>query len=319
MNFKKLLTWFGIIGSLASIVSLAYIFMPKERNLKLLVISLYQERLVQDVQKKEPDLRVEYSYKGIKIENLWKYNIRFINPSEKTLIGTSSQKNILTDYLTLYLKEGYEILDYKLIQSGFNHKLLVDSLQIRLTFEQWRKDEFLDYTFYIRAVDSLPDLCPFDEPKFREIVNGDIIFTKINLQDEKKKITEVIPPQGLKVAYIISLAFYGLFVFLITITFFLSIASYYQINRWYKRFYEEYIQFIKDNFPDNVSFKKKHIDNPKGLPANLWAGFRGERYPNVSIDLEVRNFYKFVLIEIILATVSISMLVTFIDLIYMFP
>lgn len=275
--------------------------------------------MIQDVQQKEPDLKVDYHYKGMKIENLWKYNIRFINQSEKTLIGTSVQKNILTDYLTLNLEDGYKILDYKKVQSHFNHKVLVDSLQLKVAFEQWRPNEFLEYVFYIKTSEETPKSIPFYEPEFRQIVNGDIVFSKAEPIDENKRITEVVPHQGLKAGYIVSLVFTGLFIFAFTIVIILAPFSYYQANGWYKKNYPDFIQFIKETFPESKHSQNKYIDKPKELPSVHWNKFKGEKYPDLTVDFDFRKFYQFVITETILFAIDISLIITFIDLIYIFP
>jgi len=319
MNIKKLLTWFGIIGSVASVLSLIYIFLPKDNNIKLTVATVYQENLTQDSEESEPDLKINYKFKNEPIDKLWKYNIQFINTSKKTLIGVSNQKNILTDYLQFDFKSDYELLDAKQIKSQFNHKLIMDSVSFSIAFEQWRPNEMLEYTFYVRSNSAETSSILFKKLEFRQIVDGDIIFYDAQNEVQERRITEIIPPQGLQAAYIISLIFTGLFIIVFTIFLFATPFSYYKANSWFKNNHPDFIQFIKQTYPDNKELQTEYIDKPKNLPSDIWDKFSGEKFPDLSVDLDVKKFYQFVITISIFFAIDISLIVTFIDLIYYFP
>jgi len=319
MNTKSILTWFGIIGSVASIISLIYIFIPRDSNLKLSVLTTSIENLTQNSEKTEPELKVEYQYKGTKIKNLWKYNIRFLNNSDKTLVGVSSQKNILTDYLSFKEISGLEILDYKNINNQFNHKLVFDSTGVKIYFEQWRPNEYLDYVFYVKANSNNPNPTLFEQPNFRQIVDGDIDFGIEQKNGDEKRITQIIPTQGRQATYVISLIFTGLFIIVFTIFVFLTPFSYYKANKWYKKNHIDFIQFIRETFPDKIDMQDKYILKPKDLPKHVWQKFKGEKFPDLSVDLDLKKFYQFVITVTILMIIDLSLIVTFIDLIYFFP
>lgn len=320
VNIKKIVTWFGIIGSVASVISLIYIFIPKDSNLKLMVLTTNVENLTQDYEKKEPELKIEYQYKGTKINNLWKYNIRFINNSQKTLIGISSQKNIITEFLSFHTIGGLEILDFKNTINQFNHKILADSTGIKIYFEQWRPNEYLEYIFYVKVSGNNPNPTLFYQPNFRQIVDGDIIFgiDKKN-NGEEQKITQILPLKGRQATYIISLIFTGLFIILFTFFVFLTPLSYYKTNKWFRKNHLTFIQFVKETYPDKIGVQDKFILQPKNLPKNLWQKFKGEKYPELSVDLDLRKFYQFVLTLTLFFIIDLSLVVTFIDLIYFFP
>ncbi len=319
MTIKKILTWFGIIGSVASIISLIYIFIPRDQNLKLVVMTTSFENLTQDYEKSEPELKVEYQYKGTKVNNLWKYNIRFINNSEKTLVGISSQKNILTDFLFFQTTANTEILDYKNLSNQFNHKTKIDSSGIKIYFEQWRPKEYLDYVFYVKTDKKNPKAKLFEEPNFRQIVDGDIVFGIDKTTTEQQRITQLIPLQGRQATYIISLFFTGLLIIIFTIIGFLTPFSYYKTNKWFRKNHVNFTKYIKEIFPDKLLVQDRYIQNPKTLPQNLWAKFAGEKFPDLAFDIDLRKFYQFVFVLTIFFIVDISMIVTFIDLIYFFP
>lgn len=319
MNSKNIGTILGIIGSVASIISLIYFFIPRNNNLNLSVLTTSVENLTQSSEKIEPELKIEYQYKGIKIDNLWKYSIRFINDSDKTLVGISTQKNILKDYLVFKENDGLEILDFKNITSQFNHKLLYDSSKIKLYFEQWRPNEYLDYIFYVKSISNNPDLALFTQPNFRQIVDGDIIFGIKQKDEEVKMITQIIPTKGRKATYIISFIIIGSIILVITVFVILIPFSYYETSKWYKNNHNDFKEFIKNEYPDNVVTQDRYISDPKELPKNSWNNFNGEKFPDLPGDLDINGFFQFAITFIIFLIMDLSLISTFIDLIYIFP
>lgn len=316
---KKLITWFGIVGSVASIISLLYIYIPQDENIKLEVIAFDKESLTQDYQHIEPDLKAEYIYKGKKVKNLWKYNFKIINNSNKTLIGTSTQKNILTDSLTLSLKNGYELLDFKRNHSQFNHKLAMESTLVKIAFEQWRPQEYMMYSFYIRVNNSTPNNIPFKELAFRQIVDGDIIFKEAVVDNQVKHNILNLPNRAVQSGYVISLIFIGLFVILFTIFILLTPFSYYKTNRWYRKQFPEFVKFVNTRFATNEKSKNSYIDRPMSLPHHYWKEFKGQNYPNLFIDFDIKKFYILVLVIVVFVIVDSSLIIAFNDLIRMFP
>lgn len=319
MTLKKFIVWFGIIGSVASIVSLLYIFIPSYKSLEINVRTISLENLTDNNYKLEPELKIIYRYKGEEVNNLWKYIIRITNSSNKTLIGIGNQKNILTDMLTLNVAKGYELLDKKLLNSDFTHNLaIIDSSKISLTFQQWRPDESIEYAFYIKVKKSLPTKTPFLTSDFRQVIDGDFIFTEDD-QKENKRITQVVPKDGLKAAYFINFIILGSFILIITIVILGAPFSYNKTAGWYKRHYSSFSAFVKETFKDDEKTQKKYLENPRWLPNALWKKFSGDKYPETTMDFDFKKFYQLVLLETILTLINISILIVFIDLIYAFP
>lgn len=317
MNIKKLLTWVGVIGSIASLASLVYIFLPQEKRIKLFVLTTSQENLTQTQSNFEPELKISYQYKGIQITDLWKYNIKFINNSKKTLIGIGTQKNVLQDYLTFKIKNGLEILDYKNVVSEFNHKLTLDSTNLRLTFEQWRPNEVLEYTFYIKDSSHIKAALPFEQIGFRQIIDGDIVFEVEQKEKEQRRITQHIPQQGLIVLYIVSLILILALIVGSTILLVLNMSYYYRRSVWYKTHYLKFKEFIKAQYLHEEESQMKYISNPDILPTDVWKNFKGDGLP--SGPFNITKFYELLIAETIFLLTSISLVIVFIDLIYYFP
>jgi hypothetical protein len=316
---KKAIIWFGIIGSVASIFSLIYIFLPINKNLKLEVKTISVENLTEKRLKTEPELRIIYKFKNEEISNLWKYTIKFTNISNKTLVGVSTQKNIITDYLTFNIQNGYDVIDKKLIFTDLNHSIVNDSNKIGLKFEQWRPNESIEYSFYIKTNQSTPLQIPFLNNEFRQIIDGDILFSYEKQNEEKRSITRTLPYQLIGVAYIISLLFLALLITALTIIFFLSPFSYFKTNNWYRKNYSNFIEFVKLNFKDSIPRQNLYIEKPKNLPSPLWEKFSGEKFPEVNMDFDFKKFYQIVLLEVILIAFDFSLIICVIDLIYIFP
>jgi len=320
MTFKRILTWLGIIGSVASLISLIYFFIPTNKTLNIEVRTISLENLTNTGNKSEPELQIIYKYKNQDIQNLWKYSIIMTNASNKTLIGVGPQRNILADYLTLNLKKGFIVLDKKLIHSDFNNRIItLDSTKIGLAFEQWRSNESVEYTFYIKSDQKIPDKLPFAEPSIRQIIDGDILFKYLNPNDQTKMVTRVLPYQVLRMAY--SMSFIILF-FIITLfagVVLLFPLSFYRTKNWHKNHFNNFTTFIKEKFQANVATQKIYLDNPKSLPINIWKEFKGEKFPYTPVDFDIKKFYQFVLLETLLTLICISLIIIFIDLVYMFP
>jgi hypothetical protein len=308
MTFKKLILWFGIFGSIASILSVVFIFIPKNDNIQLIVNTQSIERLTQNFEDKEPNLKVDYKFKGIEIKNLLKYNIEFQNKSKKTIIGNGNQKNILLDNFTLKLKEGYDILDYKKIKSDFNNRIIVDSTEVKIYFEQWRENEVLEYSFYVKTDNAKPDTLLLQQPDFRQIIDGDILF---NIKENNKvdnKITSVFPQKIRQASYIIVLIFLGLFILALTVSIFIIPIGYINIKSWKSKNYAKYTSLVETVFSDDNYKKTRLLENPKDAPQLLWEKFDGDKYP--SIVTEMDKIYEPIIAFIVVLFFNIVFFIT---------
>jgi len=315
MTLKKLILWFGIFGSIASILSVVFIFIPKNENIELIVNTQSIERLTQNFEDKEPNLKVNYKFKGIEIKNLLKYNIEFQNKSKKTIIGNGNQKNILLDNFTLKLKEGYDILDYKKIKSDFNNRLIVDSTEVKIYFEQWRENEVLEYSFYVKTDIAKPDTLLLQQPDFRQIIDGDILFNIKETDKSDNKITSVFPQKIRQASYIIVLIFLGLFILALTISIFIIPIGYVNIKNWKSKNYKKYSNLVETVFADDIDKKTRLLENPNDAPQLFWEKFDGDKYP--SIVTEMDKVYEPIIAFILVLFFNIVFFITFMELYYL--
>jgi hypothetical protein len=222
------------------------------------------------------------------------------------------------DNFTLKLKKGYEILDYKKIKSDFNNNLTVDSANVKIFFEQWRGNEILEYSFYIKTDIKKADTLLLEQPEFRQIIDGDIFFNKNELSNKKDRITQFIPQKYRLAGYVISMIFLGLFIIMLSMFIFLTPFSYYKINKWRANNESKYNSLIEKVFEDDSEKKDKLISNPDYAPDSFWEKFDGEKFPNVSVQLDMNKIYQPIIAVVIISIINISLIIAFMELIYLF-
>jgi len=100
-NYRNIWFWLGIIGSLASIISVIIVFLQPKDYLQISINYNEVEYLSNNHLEKEPDLKIDYFYKEEKVKKLLKARIGLRNESRKTIIGKGDKKNIINDSLLL--------------------------------------------------------------------------------------------------------------------------------------------------------------------------------------------------------------------------
>lgn len=318
MKYKRLVTLLSIIGSIASLIGLIYIFYPsKGNNIKLdFVLSSYDNLTVFN-NVVEPEIKAQFEYKGNKIDNLWKLNVVLKNVSDKTIIGDGQLKNIMSKDLLFFIKDGFQIIDKKLIISDFNHSLSIIGYDtIKLDFSQWRTGEKIEYSFYVTS-DTLinPNIDMFYQPKDRQIVDGDIVFLNDIQVKEQVLISNKLGKPTKKFTYVLFIILASI----LTLAFFIIIISnpvgYVLRNNWNKKFLNKYNEHIIKNLPYS---KESYLNKPENYYD--WSKFKGEKYPNTwGLDFEVNKFINLCLIELLLLVLIFVQIVVIIDLIQLFP
>ncbi|OFX55382.1 MAG: hypothetical protein A2046_02445 [Bacteroidetes bacterium GWA2_30_7] len=321
MNWKKIITWVSIIGSIASIIGLIYIFSPlKENTLKLDVIVSSCDNLTIFNNIKEPEIKAEFEYKGNKISKLWRLNVVFKNVSEKTIIGDGQLKNILFDKLVFYVKKEYQIIDKKMIKSDFNHTLsILSNDTLLLSFGQWRFAEQLEYSLYVTTeLNTTPGIEIFYQPKDRQIIDGDINFVREIQTKEQELITNRLGLPIKKVVYVlfIALSFAYLVVFLIIIV--SNIIGYIRRTFWITKTLKKYNDYVSIKYIRNKDILEKYLNKPEVFYD--WDDFKGNKYPNSwGLDFAHTKLIKLILTILILSILSFIYVILIFDLIQLFP
>ncbi len=319
MDFKKFRVndWFSIIGTFASLIGLIYIFYPiKDDTIKLDLIVSSCDNLTVFNSISEPEIKAQFEYKGKKISKLWRVNIILKNVSEKTIVGSGQLKNILSDNLIFLVKDEYQIIDKKLINSDFSHDLSVLSNDtIQLYFGQWRTNEIIEYSFYITTDKALksPDIDIFYQPKDRQIIDGDINFLRSFQNKEKELITSKLGKPAKKVIYV-----FFLLITLISLIIFVVIAisnpiSYIKRKIWRNKYLSDFNKHVTQK-----TLSSHYINKPENY--TNWGDFNGTKYPKTwGIDFEIIKPLSLISTTLFFIILSFSQVIIIIDLIQLFP
>ncbi|HEY4785308.1 MAG TPA: hypothetical protein VIH57_04635 [Bacteroidales bacterium] len=320
MGYRKLLTILTIVGSIASIIALIIVFLPKH-NISTLDIKYISIENLTDIEKNnEPEFTTNFEYKKQPINRLWKVNIELLNTSDKTFVGKGKLQNMLVDTLQFFLRPGFQIIDKKKISGDFEHWFGVKSNDtIQITFAQWRQNESIKYSLYIKS-DTINQIAEdlFYQPKERQLLDGEMRFIKSENKDNDTLVTDAFPKQIKKAVYIIILIFLGLMIFVFFGILVMNPIGFSKRISWLKNYRPAYQDFIDKEFEKNKELRKKYKYNPENF--YNWTKFSYPKYPNdLMFDFGSKNFSSFLLAMIFSIVFQFSMIIIFIDLIEFFP
>jgi hypothetical protein len=310
-----------VLGLVSSLITVLLFVLPSRETILLDVSLLSIEGLTIPGRPTDPELRAEYFYKGEKIANLWKLDVRFANHSDKTLVGKGSQRNIIPDTLVLLIDHKCRLIDKKIIKSDFTHSLRTSGQDIQLCFDQWRKGEAIEYYFYIQSMDSTFSISEvISQPAARQIIDGDIVFHLYQeRKGESRLLTDIMPVRLKESLYILALLLIGIFAIAFLVLGASAPFSFFKTRNWYSAEFPRFRNFLADKYgPDSEDYTKYSLQ-PRRLSEKIWAEYDGEKYPSPTVDLNTSEPVPFVLTVIFFFAVGISMIVAFVDLIQMFP
>ncbi len=319
-KIKNFISTFGVFGSLASIIALIIIFIPKSNTLELSATTSLIENLT-DYQLNDPDLKAKYFYKGDTIANLWKAVIEFENKSEETFVISDKLRNIIVDSLEFNMSEGVIMIDKKTISEDFpnNTKITDGGKSLCLNFEQWRPGEKLKMFIYFQVKDTVnvKDNI-FIASENRPIVNGDIKYFYEN-GNEKVETNNYsfIPSQVRKVAYVLMIIGLGLVEVLFIIAMISSVIGYYRRKDWRRSELLKFNQFIIKYYKDSKEERDSFLNNPRYF--YLWSKYDGEEYPELDIEYNVEKGISLFFAELFTLIGLVSITIIIIDLILLFP
>lgn len=261
---------------------------------------------------KDDNSKIEsvFYFQGEEIKNLWRGQIRFINSSNKTILGEGINKNIMNDSICFEVSNGFHMIDKDLISSDFTHYLNINDNYISIHFSQWRKGEILEYYLYFTT-----DSMRFDPESFlsefkkRQLEEGNIIFLINDKSKQKKTIDKILPTNlvyisNVLILLILLLIFVGQIIGVLYI-----IRDYNKWLKWLKNNRLEYVKFIKTkNLGYTESKISQIIKNPNTLSSKDWEGFIGEKFPKLNLNVRISNIIEF------LVAMAIMIIVIFLTL-----
>jgi hypothetical protein len=326
MKTWKIVTNIGLIlGIVASFITILLV-VPKEKYIRLVVNYSSIEYLTpKNINQIVPELNTKYFYKSQPIEQLWKVTLTFDNLSNKTIIGTGTQKNIIYDTLILCVPPGIKLIDKKLKRADFNHNLSISGNKLKISFEQWRKNEILEYNFYVikdpistsEKIQSIISL-----PKFRQIIDGDIIISQNPQKSQQKLVTQNFPDSVRDASYIITIIILGIAIFLLLFLIPTSISGFVVRKKWFKKFGSSFKTFLissKDTLFSTYHSTETIYKDPTKLSSSAWDKFEGKKYPNLTTDFQLDNTLAFLFFQILFFFCLFSCTIVIIDLFQYFP
>lgn len=230
LKIGRIITYTAAICSIVALALTLFIIQSKENI--LIEVACHSYKLLTPAKDVEPDLVTKHFFKGKEIHNLWKVNVSFKNISPKTtIIAHGNKKNIMFDNIRILVKDNYQIIDKELFRKDLSHEIKIENgNEILINFNQWRKNENLEYSFFIKVPgkeEIVKDL--FSEPEQRQVVDGDIVFTFREKSKKAKTNYWNLIPVFLFVTTLLFLLMIGAFFTFYAIK---MPIDYYRINRY---------------------------------------------------------------------------------------
>ncbi len=297
ISIKNILTIIGIVGSIASIIGLIYVFLPSKNNRNILIQCRYFEKLTKTDESKSIDLiksnfESKYYYNDEEILDLWNIQLEFKNISKQTIIGKGNRKDILTDsnFIKVLLAKNIKVVEVKKLNSikDFPNNVKFSNNEIRFYFTQWRSNESSLYSFYVTSkqqnknvVNVLQEDIFKSENLFsslgeRQIIDGNILF---NFDYEDEPFLENFLPTELLSFFIVTgktiiiTIIIGIIIFLFGV-----IKSFLSTKKWLRKYKKEYYELLSSLYPDDEIKINKYLKNPDLVTTEEWIDFNGKPY-----------------------------------------
>ena len=302
---KKFKSGLSILAYIAGILTLLYIIIKPYPELSVTTITSEQLTITPDV----PELRANYFYNNIRINNLWKIRIKIRNTGAKTIIGKGNNNTIIGDSIKLGFPRNFQILN--VVRDSGNFKCdkgkIIENI-FTLDFDQWRKDESVFFSLYIKDIKNNNDR-PLLLSLNRPLIDGDIFirntpFSEIN---RKKPLIDYFPYTISKLIRIISGLLLATTVLVIIIIFIMMIIDYFKITKWLskykKRFYNimDYLKVKEDKHHYLKGFHK--------IYKKLYKKYKiDEHIPEINFPFKtIKSQMKFIFGLLILLLVAVMM------------
>jgi len=316
---RSFIVAFGLLGSLASIIALIIIFIPRAKSLELSVTTSLIESLT-DNQLNDPNLKAHYFYKGDTINNLWKVVVELENKSDESFVISEHVRNILEDTLRFTLSDNVKLIDTKQIIDDFPNKkfILNNGQHFGISFKQWRPYETTKYFMYVQTNDSL-NLSSniFKDAIERPIIDGDIRYYHENETNKESEKSSFIPNSLRMIAYVLIIVGFGIFTIAFVALFFGSIIGFYMRKKWRVNEMADYNEFINEYYKDDEKNRTECVGNPNKFI--YWTKYDGVPYPELDAEYSIEKGISLFFAELFTLISIAVMLIVIFDLIRFFP
>lgn len=251
----------------------------------------------------EAELSAYFSFAGEEVANLWKIKIKFVNLGDKTILGTGSMKNILSDGIRFAFPDNTRILRIQKEDENFSNTLKkMDNNQFQIQFSQWRKDEYLITCFFIASGEMLTK-DPFPIVQGRDIIDGNVYIKDMTKREIIEKLflidrfPKFISLPGKILAVTLSVGFIIFLIIRIIIVWKDTIM--YRI--WIRNNKRELISFLdKAKPPISKEDKEMYLETPWTLPIEYIEKIKGAE-PVPVPDFETVKAVIFATIGLVIA------------------
>ncbi|WP_353778730.1 hypothetical protein [Winogradskyella sp. 3972H.M.0a.05] len=263
-SIQNLVTIVTIVAGIVAVLS--YIYQIKSNNPKLEILEITNENLTSLPRVK--NLESNFYYKDSLITNLWKLNATIRNTGSKTIIGTGTSKNLIGDYLTFKLNEGFKLIDFNISENDFPYSMNRINNDVIFSFVQWRENEKIDVTVYAEQITSNNRKLEIMLNE-REIIDGVIDYKKLNQPNENSNQIAInyLPKPLQEIFYWVGLVFFGLIFLVLPFGFYIELSKYYSFKKWKKKYGIQFKNKVNELY-NNGEIKK--IYNVEEASIDVW-------------------------------------------------
>lgn len=299
---KLFKTVFAIVSFASAVAVIIALYLQVQSKVPIVEIKNISSDKLTDLPNIE-DLKAIYVFKNDTVKSLWKFHYIISNIGDENLIGEGNNKNIIKDNLKFTFNKGFKIIDYKLIKKDFPFDLKFNNKTFEISFLQWHPTEKFEITLYVEQMDK--NKIPVLTSNEREIVNGEIVYSTIYKEIEKKEsLFDRLPKILQTILWWFGIVFFGLFVALMPFIIIAEIPKVYKYKKWKNRdkwMYDDWISgLIKED-------RLQEYRESKKLPNYLWSEYPYSKpeYP----DNDFKSLFFGGLIGIVLFSIPLLLLI----------
>lgn len=255
----------GVIVAFLTLIVAVITFITQSSQKKINVEAQILSSEMLTMLASEAELSAYFSYAGEEVANLWKIKIRIVNSGDKTILGTGSMKNILSDGIRFAFPDNTRILRIQKEDENFNNTLKeLDNNQFQIQFRQWRRNEYLLSCFFIASEEML-NTDPFPIVKWRDIIDGDVFIKDMTRRETIEKLflidrfPKFISLPGIILAMILS----GGFIIFLIIRIIIIWKNTIMYRKWFENYQREIINILDEAKPPiSKKLKEKYLKAP---------------------------------------------------------
>jgi hypothetical protein len=293
----------GIIATIATLMGLYLQF--KQDRIEIDIKTLSQDNLSEFTQVSNLNFNLSFNEKPI--TNLWRASFFVENVGNKTVIGSGSKTDLITNSLSIKTAKNFQFLDLVIDEKDLPLNLVrIDSVNYRINFLQWKPRESIKITAFFEKIDtlnSLPSIL-FDE---REIINSSINYSQLSSSNNPdKRLIDYLPlflQSPIKIIGFLGITF---LIFLSVTYLYVELKAISDFNKWKLNNSITYDEWLSQLINDGYINKKVA---PENLPSNLWGVYPGEKPSLVDLTHKPKIAFLWFILFLVISTYPFLMIV----------